>query len=64
LPVTQSRVILHMAGSLEPARQATCLLAAGEAGLAMRFYRSGDPADNRLMLDLVPMQVTLDEVAP
>ncbi len=64
LPVTQSRVILRMAGSLEPARQATCLLAAGETGLAMRFYRSDDPADNRLMLDLVPMQVTLDEAAP
>lgn len=63
VPKSESRLVTQLAGSLKSGDQAICLLVAGETGLAMRFHRSADGADDRLMLDLVPVAVRSEPLA-
>lgn len=61
---SQSQIFARMAGSLTPGMEATCLIAAGGRGLALRLYRRADAADARLMLDVVPVGLRLEPAAP
>lgn len=56
LSSSESRRVAFYVERLPPGHETTCLIAAGDRGLALRFYRSAGSADNRLMLDIAPMK--------
>jgi cyanophycinase len=60
LPASQSAMIAAITGSLGRGEEATCLVSAGETGLALRFWRAADEGTRRVRLDLVPVAVRLD----
>jgi cyanophycinase len=57
LAASQSAVIAGVIGSLEAGAEAVCLISAGKAGLALRFWRAGDASQRRVMLDIEPVAV-------
>ena len=64
LAASQSAVIAGVIGSLERGEEARCLVSAGQTGLALRFWRAGDDSQRRVMLDLEPVAVRTEPLAP
>jgi hypothetical protein len=57
-------VIAAVTGALGSGEEAVCLVSAGEAGLALRFRRDGDETGGRVRLDIAPVRVRLEPLAP
>lgn len=64
LPTSQSAVIAQITGALERGGETTCLVSAGASGLALRFWRAGDERQRRVMLDIEPVAVRSEPLAP
>jgi cyanophycinase len=56
----ESQWIAQLAEQLGEGEETTCLMTAGRQGLALRFYRSAQIGDGRMMLDIVPMQAEVE----
>jgi cyanophycinase len=60
LPASQSEVIAGVTASLETSGETTCLITAGTSGLALRFYRTANAADQRVRMDIAPVTLQPD----
>lgn len=64
IAASQSAVIASVIGALKRGAEARCLISAGETGLALRFWRAADDVTRRIRLDIAPVRVRLQPLAP
>ena len=60
LPASQSELIASISDALAAGGETTCLVSAGQAGLALKFLRAADASDPWLRLDVTPVRVRLE----
>lgn len=60
LPASQSELITAISDALAAGGETTCLVSAGQAGLALKFSRAADASDPWLRLGVTPVTVRLE----
>lgn len=57
---SESNFVKDLSAQIGHGQESLCIMTAGHAGLALRFHRSVEKHDSRLMLDVIPMAVQLE----